>query len=296
VVVRAESGAPLVDDALASRRVFRVTHLDPTGREKLALVRSLLSRRIDQSKKILLECKGELGNLPEFRWLEGRIALREGRLQEAFERLVPADDVWSTDPYTLWDFAIVATFLNKDSSAILAYERLLQTNRLNEIESVAVRLELAIVLSRGTIEQRETAHWLVGHFDSRKLDPDRRPWVNAVRSFIDSLDGRSSLRLDPETQKYFAKHLRDANGSRRTYGQPVATEGWLHLPSNELYSTVAIAIGCRNLARTRAFWSLLDVSEFSRLGQLRKRAQAAQCSGGIGVVSSERASFAPSPS
>jgi hypothetical protein len=253
-------------------------------------------RRIDQSKKILLECKGELGDLPEFRWLEGRIALREGKLQEAFERLAPVDNDWSTDPYTLWDFAIVATFLNKDSSAILAYERLLQTNRLNEVEGVAVRLELAMVLSRGTGEQRETARWLVGQFDDRKLDPDRRTWVNAVRVFIDSLEGRSKVRLNPETQKYFTKYLRDANLARATYGHHVATEGWLHLPPQELYATVAMAIGCRDLARSRAFWSLADASEQSPLGQLRKRVQAAQCNGGMGVVSSESASLAPSPS
>jgi tetratricopeptide (TPR) repeat protein len=296
VVVRAETGVSFVENTSTSRRVFRMTQRDATGREPLALARSHLLRRIDQSKKILHECQRELGDLPDFRWLEGRIALREGRLEEAFERLAPIDNDWSTDPYTLWDFAIVATVLNQDAVAISAYERLLQTNRLNEVEGVAVRLELAMVLSRGTVEQRETARWLVGQFDDRRLDPDRRPWVNALRVFIDALEGRSNVRLNPETQKYFTKYLRDAYGARATYGQLVATEGWLHLPSKELYAIVAIAIGCRDLARSRTFWSLVDASEQLPLGQLRKRVQAAQCKGGMGVVSSERASLAPSPS
>lgn len=261
-----------------------------------ARARSLLSRRTDQSKRLLEDVSKIAGRSDEVRWLEGRIALREGHLQDAFDALLPVQSIWPSDPLTLWELAIVSSSLSKDAIALEAYERLLQLGRLEPRERVAVQLELAVVSSRGSREKRETARWLVERLPSTILDPDSEPWVHAVIHYLNVLDGRVDAVLDGKSRKYLLFYARSQKGTRESYGLRVSPERWLHLPANEQFAVLALAIASADATLAARFWASMDVTETSTLGRLRHQFQAAQFKGGNGVIPPARASFAPSPS
>jgi hypothetical protein len=255
-----------------------------------------LLRRTDQTKTILTEIEAELGFVDEVRWLKGRVALREGRWPEAFGLLAPKGETWSFDPSTLWEFALVAAALGNDAMAIETYERLLQTNRLEQRELVAVHLELAVVLSRGTSEQHDLAKWLVKNLQPWQLEPDSRPWVRAVDYYLDTLAARNESSLDATSRAYLLHFTQSAKGMSELYGPLVSPGRWLHLSPNEQFAVVALAIGCRDEKATGRLWSAIRAPEASPLSRLKMRGYAAQCMGGNDGSPSDSASRAPSPS
>jgi hypothetical protein len=265
--------------------VFGAQHSEPDC-EKLMLAQSLLSRRIDQTKLLLSQTEEVLGQFGEYQRLLGRVAYRMSDVSEALGLLAPKGVIYRGDLGTLWETAIVAAEAQKNELAKEAYLALLEGAELEPREQLAIRLELAVVLSRGSQQDYAMLLQLLDDCDKTCTMPDNAPWVQAVTQFTFILmapmgmQGASRVAPPPLETKH-ARYLRRAVTSERGVGLlsgPIALEkSWLHLSRNERRAVLALAVQGEDLRLAeQLFAGISDVRDDTPLAQYLAQRQAAQ--------------------
>lgn len=248
---------------------------------QLALAEGLLGRDSSQAALVVRELSETFERSDELRWLSGRVALARGLAVEAFATLNPAGCSWPQQPRVLRDLAVVAAALRQDAIAREAYWRLLQLGPDEERTRIALRLEMAAVLSRESGTGVARANRILADITDSEVDPDSCIWVWGMRGLLNRMDPKHAPPTEASCSNAlrWSILLRSSEDVASVFGDIAPAGAWLRLPRSERLCIAAIGLGTSQKAQRIRLWNAVE-STASPMLQTLKRMELSRLSGG----------------